>query len=336
MRFSEYAFIDEQSPVKQPSKSSNQSKRRVIDDEEEEFDDSVIQSQSNDDDESGGWLNKRDPNLMSRSEKQYNSNMAKSERRQQRNPYSYNNKVIDLSDTPDSKSFIVDEDDDDDEEEKEIYKSRRSKLNKGNTKSSNKSKVKNNKNAKKVRTKKGNDGVIELDESEEEESEFSDDSEDSDESEEELSVDSDSSENNDEDENDEQDDGEDDNHYDDDELGNKQLKDMAKKIMSKCDSTIQNLQTALRQWAGNSQQKENSESNEHCVDLLKIESDSKEIIHEKYLKSICPNLELKAYQIVGINWMKLLHQNNVNGILADDMVNCINIKKKIINSLFNI
>ena len=34
---------------------------------------------------------------------------------------------------------------------------------------------------------------------------------------------------------------------------------------------------------------------------------------------LCPGLELKAYQLVGVNWLKLLHQNKVNGVLADDM-----------------
>ena len=37
------------------------------------------------------------------------------------------------------------------------------------------------------------------------------------------------------------------------------------------------------------------------------------------VQQLCPGLELKAYQLVGVNWLKLLHQNKVNGVLADDM-----------------
>ena len=34
---------------------------------------------------------------------------------------------------------------------------------------------------------------------------------------------------------------------------------------------------------------------------------------------LCPGLLLKAYQLVGVNWLRLLHTNDINGILADDM-----------------
>lgn len=37
------------------------------------------------------------------------------------------------------------------------------------------------------------------------------------------------------------------------------------------------------------------------------------------VQQLCPGLELKAYQLVGVNWLKLLHENKVNGVLADDM-----------------
>jgi SNF2 family DNA or RNA helicase len=37
------------------------------------------------------------------------------------------------------------------------------------------------------------------------------------------------------------------------------------------------------------------------------------------IEAICPSLTLKDYQLVGVNWLKLLHQNDVNGVLADDM-----------------
>jgi SWI/SNF-related matrix-associated actin-dependent regulator of chromatin subfamily A containing DEAD/H box 1 len=44
-----------------------------------------------------------------------------------------------------------------------------------------------------------------------------------------------------------------------------------------------------------------------------------DILSDEYFKDICPGLVLKAYQLVGVNWLKLLHENNINGVLADDM-----------------
>ena len=54
-----------------------------------------------------------------------------------------------------------------------------------------------------------------------------------------------------------------------------------------------------------------------CVSLLRITSESSTALTEADIRGVCPSLELKDYQLVGINWLKLLHQNNVNGVLAD-------------------
>ena len=32
------------------------------------------------------------------------------------------------------------------------------------------------------------------------------------------------------------------------------------------------------------------------------------------------SMQLKSYQLVGLNWLALLHSQNLNGILADEMV----------------
>ncbi|XP_011868730.1 PREDICTED: SWI/SNF-related matrix-associated actin-dependent regulator of chromatin subfamily A containing DEAD/H box 1 homolog [Vollenhovia emeryi] len=36
-------------------------------------------------------------------------------------------------------------------------------------------------------------------------------------------------------------------------------------------------------------------------------------------KALSPNLELASYQMVGLNWLAVMHAQNVNGILADEM-----------------
>jgi len=37
------------------------------------------------------------------------------------------------------------------------------------------------------------------------------------------------------------------------------------------------------------------------------------------LKEVCPEVELSSYQVLGVNWLYLLKQMGINGILADDM-----------------
>lgn len=99
-----------------------------------------------------------------------------------------------------------------------------------------------------------------------------------------------------------------------------ELKEMAMKILKKCDKTITNLRSALQDWAGKSAAPERVAGNEEdCIDLLAINNSSNEILKEQDIQDACPNLILKPYQLVGVNWLKLLHQNGVNGVLADDM-----------------
>lgn len=50
-----------------------------------------------------------------------------------------------------------------------------------------------------------------------------------------------------------------------------------------------------------------------------VRSSSKQILYDEDIATLCPELCLKGYQLVGVNWLKLLHQHNVNGVLADDM-----------------
>lgn len=115
--------------------------------------------------------------------------------------------------------------------------------------------------------------------------------------------------------------------YDDEneqQRGQQELKDMAAKILKKCDKTIASLRDALRIWAGRSisggdDNADNADAD--CVNLLSIEGETGDhrILKDQDFTVMCPSLELKPYQLVGVNWLKLLHQNGVNGVLADDM-----------------
>ena len=112
------------------------------------------------------------------------------------------------------------------------------------------------------------------------------------------------------------------------------LKSKAKRLFSHCESVGRNLRYHLRQWEGDSSNSDchanDDEANEtFCTSLLSINttslndedlrSNESDVLGTDYFENICPGLVLKAYQVVGVNWLKLLYENKINGVLADDM-----------------
>ena len=43
-------------------------------------------------------------------------------------------------------------------------------------------------------------------------------------------------------------------------------------------------------------------------------------LHDAILLCIFYSLQLKPFQMVGLNWLKIMHTQELNGILADEMV----------------
>jgi SNF2 family DNA or RNA helicase len=67
------------------------------------------------------------------------------------------------------------------------------------------------------------------------------------------------------------------------------------------------------------------ESSPTSQELRSLATTSNEILLEdeaidvNRVSLFCPNVVLKPYQLVGVNWMRVLHDQGVNGVLADDM-----------------
>ena len=111
------------------------------------------------------------------------------------------------------------------------------------------------------------------------------------------------------------------------------LQSKVKKLLNHCESVGRDLRSQLRTWSG--QQSHDNPTNStvpdnFCTALLSINSASAKegeerqpsqtnLLEDDYFRFICPGLVLKPYQLVGVNWLKLLHENNINGVLADDM-----------------
>lgn len=95
----------------------------------------------------------------------------------------------------------------------------------------------------------------------------------------------------------------------------------AQSILDACDTLSRDLQRALHQWEGDDANVPSKTSNS-CVDLtaMRVTADvTADVITETDIAAVCPALTLKAYQLVGINWLRLLHDKRLNGVLADDM-----------------
>lgn len=100
------------------------------------------------------------------------------------------------------------------------------------------------------------------------------------------------------------------------------VRSKAHRIFETCENISRDLQRELHQWEGGSGASRSSKASSTCVDLADIAlrgGKGDRLITEADISVICPALTLKAYQLVGINWLQLLHDKNVNGVLADDM-----------------
>ena len=113
------------------------------------------------------------------------------------------------------------------------------------------------------------------------------------------------------------------------ELDEEERRLAAEKVLEVCADLSANLRESLRLWGSGGEASTVSKVKD-CVDLTSIRESngdisfsplaiSHAILRDEDIQDLCPGLQLKPYQLVGVNWLKLLHQNKVNGVLADDM-----------------
>ena len=101
----------------------------------------------------------------------------------------------------------------------------------------------------------------------------------------------------------------------------------ARAVLRHCEMIGKTLRENLESWGGGDDIKSStaaSKKSNFCTGLMSIRKGkggegSDHILSDEYFKDVCPGLSLKAYQLVGVNWLKLLHENKINGVLADDM-----------------
>lgn len=104
--------------------------------------------------------------------------------------------------------------------------------------------------------------------------------------------------------------------YDSDDSDNdgSALIEKSQRILSTCESLSSNLMHTISTWAAATEKAE-PDLSKHCLAITSIAATSAitDVSH------VCPTLSLQGYQLVGLNWLKLLDDHNVNGVLADAM-----------------
>jgi SWI/SNF-related matrix-associated actin-dependent regulator 1 of chromatin subfamily A len=141
-----------------------------------------------------------------------------------------------------------------------------------------------------------------------------------------VAIQNDDDDNGDYDDDDDDDDDEVVERWIDTPIGKSEIRSEAKKIIFKCEKISSDLRKSLKSWAGSTapSSKTINETND-CINLVTIAGEvgtndgRDKILTDGDISAVCPGLVLKPYQLVGVNWLKLLHLNNINGVLADDM-----------------
>lgn len=89
--------------------------------------------------------------------------------------------------------------------------------------------------------------------------------------------------------------------------------DKIEKVLMSCENLSSKLLTALKTWR---QEETETNDNTGCVAL---ESTNSSLITQGDIEGLASHLILKPYQLAGVNWLYLLYQHGVSGVLADDM-----------------
>ncbi|KAG7386702.1 hypothetical protein PHYPSEUDO_015382 [Phytophthora pseudosyringae] len=101
-------------------------------------------------------------------------------------------------------------------------------------------------------------------------------------------------------------------------------------LLEECEGIARKLRQSVRKWSGNSTKaapaspstspaEATDEEEATHMSLASIHGGDRRVVTQADIPNICETLELKPYQVVGVNWLLLLHENKVSGVLADEM-----------------
>lgn len=101
-------------------------------------------------------------------------------------------------------------------------------------------------------------------------------------------------------------------------------------LLEECEEIARKLRRSVQKWSGNSTKSAPSSPSTSPADatdeeesahmsIASIDGGDRRVVTQADIPDICETLELKPYQVVGVNWLLLLHENKVSGVLADEM-----------------
>ncbi|GMF13354.1 unnamed protein product [Phytophthora lilii] len=101
-------------------------------------------------------------------------------------------------------------------------------------------------------------------------------------------------------------------------------------LLEECEGIARKLRRSVRNWSGNSAKSASLSPSTSPADatdeeepahmtIASIDGGDRRVVTQADIPDICETLELKPYQVVGVNWLLLLHENKVSGVLADEM-----------------
>ncbi|KDO20519.1 hypothetical protein SPRG_14277 [Saprolegnia parasitica CBS 223.65] len=90
-------------------------------------------------------------------------------------------------------------------------------------------------------------------------------------------------------------------------------KDEVGAILKTCEELAETLRASVSQWSSSPDAANDQETALVAVD------DNKQFVQTSDIPGLSPSLVLKPYQIVGVNWMYLLHTHKMSAVLADEM-----------------
>ncbi|CBN75290.1 similar to helicase, lymphoid-specific isoform 9 [Ectocarpus siliculosus] len=101
----------------------------------------------------------------------------------------------------------------------------------------------------------------------------------------------------------------------------------ARKVLSECSALSKKLASVISTWAGTTTTTAAEEGGSAAgagggrgaLEICSLKGGGKAVTTNEEVQEACPGLKLNPYQLVGVNWMCLLRDTNVNGVLADEM-----------------
>ncbi|KAE9096425.1 Protein CHROMATIN REMODELING 19 [Phytophthora fragariae] len=119
------------------------------------------------------------------------------------------------------------------------------------------------------------------------------------------------------------DDSDEDEHY-------SRSHDEVGQLLEECEEIARKLRRSVRNWSGKATKSAPSSPSTSPADatdeeeavhmsIASIDGGDRRVVTQADIPDICETLELKPYQVVGVNWLLLLHENKVSGVLADEM-----------------